>query len=76
MFFCLGFNAGLHGVIEPEIVSEILHKYFCDEKSVTKESIRQRLSSLKLGLLKLTKLINDILFFVSDMYDKFTAEGV
>ena len=58
------------------MVSEILHKYFCDEKSVTKESIRQRLSSLKLGLLKLTKLINDILFFVSDMYDKFTAEGV
>ena len=67
--------AQVHG-IEPEIVSEILHKYFCDEKSVTKESIRQRLSSLKLGLLKLTKLINDILFFVSDMYDKFTAEGV
>ena len=52
--------AQVHG-IEPEIVSEILHKYFCDEKSVTKESIRQRLSSLKLGLLKLTKLINDIL---------------
>lgn len=67
--------AQVHG-IEPEIVSEILHKYFCDEKSVTKESIRQRLSSLKLGLLKLTKLINDILFFVSDMYDKFTSEGV
>ena len=67
--------AQVHG-IEPEIVFEILHKYFCDEKSVTKESIRQRLSSLKLGLLKLTKLINDILFFVSDMYDKFTSEGV
>ncbi len=35
-----------------------------------------RLLPMKLGLLKTTKLISAILFFVRDMYDKFTAEGI
>lgn len=57
-------------------VAMILNQYFCDPKQVTKESIRQRVSGLHLGLLKLTQLINNMLDFVKDMYDKFTAEGV
>lgn len=60
-------------VPEP-LITEILNQYFCDDKSVTKEYIRQKYSSLGLGLLKLTALIKDTLFFVQDMYDKFTAE--
>lgn len=62
--------------VDVDTVSFILNQYFCDTKQVTKESIRQRVSGMNLGLLKLTRLINNLLDFVKDMYDKFTAEGV
>lgn len=62
--------------VDVDTVSFILNQYFCDTKQVTKESIRQRVSGLNLGLLKLTRLINNLLDFAKDMYDKFTAEGV
>lgn len=61
--------------IEEEIISEILNQYFVDRRIVSKEWIRQKLSGRGLGILKLTKLINQILGFVQEMYDAFTAEG-
>ena len=62
--------------IRPEIVLSILNEYFVDERSITKNKIRERLADMRLPLLKQTKLINAIMAFIKDMYDKFTAEGV
>ena len=62
--------------ISSEIVFSILNEYFVDERSITKNKIRERLADMKLPLLKQTKLINAIMVFIKDMYDKFTAEGV
>lgn len=62
--------------ITPELVLSILNEYFVDERSITKNKIRERLTDLQLPLLKQTKLINAILAFIKEMYDKFTAEGV
>ena len=62
--------------LESDFVSKILHQYFMDTKAITKESLRQELSSVGIkGLLKITKLINKILEFLKDSYNKFTAEG-
>ena len=62
--------------IEEEIITEIVTQYFIDPKQVTKENIRKRLENKDLGLLEITKLINDIIIFVKDMNNKYTAEGV
>ena len=62
--------------LTPETVLSILNEYFVDERSVTKNKIRERLADMKLPLLKQTKLINAIMVFIKDMYNKFTAEGV
>lgn len=59
-----------------DTVAEIVHRYFCDNKSVTKENVRQAYLDLHLGLMKTTKAVNNTLFFVEDMYNKFTSEGV
>lgn len=59
-----------------DLVSRILHQYFIDTKAVTKETLRQELSTAGVkGLLKITALLNKILEFLSDSYNKFTAEG-
>ncbi|MBQ6368398.1 MAG: type I restriction endonuclease subunit R [Erysipelotrichaceae bacterium] len=58
------------------LVSHILHAYFVDAKSVTKESLRQDLIGYGVkGLLKITALIEGIQEFLIDSYNKFTAEG-
>ena len=62
--------------IDRQIVLDLMNEYFVDENAVTKEVIRGCIKDMKLPLLKSTKLINNILFFIRDMYDKFTAEGV
>ena len=62
--------------IESEIILSIMNEYFMDEQSVTKDKIRQKIAYKKLPLLKQTQLINSIMGFIKDMYDKFTAEGV
>ena len=62
--------------ITPELVLSILNEYFVDDRSITKNKIRERLADMQLPLLKQTKLINAIMAFIKDMYDKFTAEGV
>lgn len=59
-----------------DFVSRILHQYFMDTKAVTKEILRRELSSAGVkGLLKITALINKVLDFLTDSYNKFTAEG-
>lgn len=59
-----------------DFVSKILHKYFMDTKVVTKEFLRQALTDCGVkGLLKITALINKVLIFLTDSYNKFTAEG-
>lgn len=59
-----------------DLVSHILHTYFMDTKSVTKESLRQDLTGFGIkGILKITALINKIQEFLIDSYNKFTAEG-
>ena len=62
--------------IDKELVLSILNEYFVDEYTVTKNKIRESLADLNLPLLRQTALINSILSFVKDMYNKFTAEGV
>ena len=62
--------------IAPDIVLSILNEYFVDERSITKNKIRERLADMKLPLLKQTRLINAIMAFIKKMYNKFTAEGV
>lgn len=57
-------------------VTEILMQYFTDPKQVTKENIRQKYADKGLGLLKTTILIDNILEFIIDMNNKYTAEGV
>ena len=63
-----------HG-ISAELVSDLLNKYFTDENSISREMIRNQIKELNLGLLKTTKIINDLQIFIEDMFDKFTAEG-
>ena len=59
-----------------DFVSRILHQYFMDTKAVTKETLRRELSNAGVkGLLKITALINKVLDFLTDSYNKFTAEG-
>ena len=59
-----------------ELISKVLHQYFMDTKAVTKESLRQELVAAGVkGLLRITALIDRILEFLTDSYNKFTAEG-
>lgn len=62
--------------LTPEFVSRILHQYFADTKAITKETLRQEFASAGVkGLLKITAMINTVLEFLTDSYNKFTAEG-
>jgi len=59
-----------------EFISTALHQYFIDNRGVTKEALRQSLVANGVtGLLKITSLINKILTFFADCYNKFTADG-
>lgn len=59
-----------------DFVSRILHRYFMDTKAVTRETLRQELTSVGVkGLLKITALIGKMLEFLRDSYNRFTAEG-
>ena len=59
-----------------DFVSGIVHQYFVDTKAVTKESLRQALIAFGIkGLLKITALIEKMLTFLTDSYNKFTVEG-
>ena len=57
-----------------DVVHDILAEYSFNG-SISDEVIRQRLTPYKLGLLKITKLTNEIKEFVSQTYKKYKAEG-
>ncbi len=62
--------------LDVDFVSRTLHQYFMNTKAVTKEFLRQELVSCGVkGLLRQTTLIEKILVFFADSYNKFTAEG-
>ena len=57
------------------VVKDIMVEYIFNG-SISDESIRKRLMTFHLGLLKITKLTKDIKEFISDTYKKYKAEGV
>ena len=62
--------------LTPEFVSGIVHQYFMDTKAVTRESLRQALTTFGIkGLLRVTAMIDKMLAFLIDSYNKFTVEG-
>ena len=63
--------------LDVEFVSTVLHRYFVDPKSITKEYLRVELIKKGVkGLLKLTTCIDKLQEFMENSYNKFTAEGV
>lgn len=56
-------------------VTDILVQFFANDKAVSKETIRIELHDLDLGLIQMTKRIKAIQLFISEMYNKYTAEG-
>ena len=59
-----------------DFVSGIVHQYFMDAKVVTKEYLRQSLLGVGVkGLLRITSLIELLNEFLTDSYNRFTAEG-
>lgn len=60
--------------IDNNIVSELFSSYVFS-RNISDDDIRQKLSSYKLGLLKMTKMTKDIKQFVVDTYRKYKAEG-
>lgn len=62
--------------IDVGLVSGFVYNYFANPKSLTKESVRQSLKDMKLGVIAITKAINSIMDFVKEMSDLYTAEGV
>ena len=62
--------------LDTDFISRILHQYFMDTKTITKEYLRQSLIAVGVkGLLKQTVLIDKIFEFLTNSYNKFTAEG-
>ena len=71
-----GYKPYKHGYVYVMDPTKRLKIYFMNAKTVTKESLRQELVNQGVtGLLKITSLINKILTFLADSYNKFTAEG-
>ena len=62
--------------LSDELVSKVLHQYFMDPKTSTKENLRQQLigGGVK-GLLKINTLINKIMSFLNDSYNKYASDG-
>ena len=61
--------------LDVEFVSTVLHKYFVDPKSITKEYLRVELSKQGVkGILRLTTCIDKLQEFMENSCNKFTAE--
>ena len=60
--------------IEYVIISELFSAYVFSG-TISDDDIRKRLTTYKLGLLKMTKLTKSIKLFVQDTYKKYKAEG-
>lgn len=57
--------------LDVKFVRSVVDEYFGDKQSVTKIVLRERLAEKELPLIKQTAVINEIMAFVRDMYDKF-----
>ena len=60
--------------IDYTVLNDIMTVYIF-HGSITDEEIRTRLKQYRLGLLKITKLTNEIKDFISQTYKKYKAEG-
>lgn len=58
-----------------DVVNDIMTEYIFNG-SIAEEEIRKRLAPYKLGLLKITKMTEDVKTFISQTYLKHKAEGV
>ena len=67
-FFAEKFDVG------ESVVTEVVSSYLCNPKTVTLETVRQKLSDMHLGLLKTTKLTSELMNFSQNAYDKYTSE--
>lgn len=62
--------------LDAGFVSRMVHEYFIDTKSVTKEFLRLELQQQGVkGLLRITEYIKRLNVFLEESYNKFTAEG-
>ena len=58
-----------------ELVSEFVYKYFTNEKSITKEELRSKISkSTDMSFLQIFPIIKKVFDFLEFCYNKFTAE--
>lgn len=62
--------------LDDALVASIVTDYFMDSRSLSRESIRQKIKDKNFGLLAMTKTINDIMMFAKEMSDLYTAEGI
>lgn len=60
--------------LNENMVSDVLINYFVHPKSVTTDNLRSTVSTMGYGLVKTLDIVDSILKFVSDMYDKYTTE--
>ena len=61
--------------IPSDFTSRILHQYFMDTKNITKENLRRELVACGTkGLVKITTIINALLEFLTNSYNKFTSD--
>ena len=60
--------------LNENMVSDVLMNYFVHPKSVTTDNLRSTVSTMGYGLVKTLDIVDSILKFVSDMYDKYTTE--
>ena len=61
--------------LSASFVSDIVHRFFVNPKSITNETLRQDLLGVGIkGLLKITGLIKKMVVFMEDSYNKFTVE--
>ena len=61
--------------LSKEMISEMTLKYFSDTRAISKEMLRKELVEAGIkGLIKQTGLISDILTFLTNCYNTFTAE--
>lgn len=60
--------------LDEQLVSDVVHDYFANKKSLTDESLRQRLKGMGFGLLKLKSITVKLSRFAKEMLELYTAE--
>lgn len=60
--------------LDEQLVGDIVHDYFANQKSLTDEALRQRLKGMGFGLLKLKSATMKLSQFAKEMLELYTAE--